>query len=286
MSVFPTICWMQNALVSRHRTAVFFYRSRIMPAFRFGKKKKSFLIELGTFICIQAAAYLFLNNQILATFYPEWNTQFKRVRHSMAAFCYGNTVPTRDGPWSFLFFLMTNQPKFLCDLTYGLRLVPPYCLKQFYRTIITQSHRSPFNCPGAISRSMPLQGQAPLLKGRLSSWWEGLHHFRLHTLLVQTVCFSSRRSGEPSKTISRAGLLKWRIQDKSKSWINGAWTTPWLQTWTVCDVLWRVSCSFLIFWCHSEETRLATFGTCESAVEQPSINMAALCWGRVQWSQI
>lgn len=43
-----------------------------MPAFRFGKKKKkSFLIELGTFICIQAAAYLFLNNWILAKFYPE-----------------------------------------------------------------------------------------------------------------------------------------------------------------------------------------------------------------------
>lgn len=55
-------------------------------------KKKSFLIEFGTFICIQAAAYLFLNNWILATFYPEWNTQFKK-RHSMSAFCYGNTVP-------------------------------------------------------------------------------------------------------------------------------------------------------------------------------------------------
>lgn len=45
--------------------------------FQIWKKKKSLLIELGTFICIQAAAYLFLNNCILATFYPEWNTHFK-----------------------------------------------------------------------------------------------------------------------------------------------------------------------------------------------------------------
>lgn len=42
---------------------------------------------MGTFICIQADASLFLNNWILATVYPGWNS-------SMSAFCYGNTVPT------------------------------------------------------------------------------------------------------------------------------------------------------------------------------------------------
>lgn len=142
---------------------------------------------------------------------------------------------------------MTNQPKFLCDVTYGLRLLSPYCLIQSYRTILKYSHSPPFNCPGAISSSVPLQGQAPLLMGRFSSWWEAVHHVLLHTFLVQTVCFISRRSGELSKTIPRAGLLKWRIQDKPKSWINFARATPWFQTWSVCDFLRRVSCSFFFF---------------------------------------
>jgi len=82
---------------------------------------------------------------------------------------------------------MTDHPTFLCDLTYGLRLVPPYSLMQSYRQIITYSHSPPFNCPGAISSPMPSQGQSPLLKGRLPSWWEGVHQFLLHTFLVEVV---------------------------------------------------------------------------------------------------
>lgn len=129
---------------------------------------------------------------------------------------------------------------------------------------------------------MLLQEQGPLLEGE--------------TLILLRSCpplsspgFSrvnkSRRSGLLGKTISKTGLLKWRLQYKSKSWIvpeqlHGPRHEVFVK------FLWGTSSSFIISWCYTEDAYPATFGTCESAVELPTINMFTVCWERIQWSQI
>lgn len=129
---------------------------------------------------------------------------------------------------------------------------------------------------------MLLQGQAPLLGGRLSSCWEAGHHFLLQTFLMWTTpedldCFARQYQGQGfSSEGFKINLKSWIVPEQ----LHG----PRHEVFVI--FLWSISSSFILSWCHNEDIHLAAFGTCESAVELPRINLFAVCWARVQWNKI